>query len=713
MPKPWEVYRERNRGIVRQPLEEQDKLIAEVAGGRVVERAGRQFFVSPGYSTSDPKKIAEIVAQAEQGRTARQMVESEIRQEMVGDMPLTASAAKFTQGIPFVGEYIPEAIGMASPRTRQRLELLQRATEEEYPVGSAAARMGAAIGSSLLVPGSAPATVGGAFGRGALFGGTEAGISAVGAAEGDISERGLQAIPTAIIGTALGGSMAGLISLFAKGVTSTAGLDAAARSVASELGISKEAAMIIGQTLSREGSSLEDALQNIRRAGDQGMIADADIATAKLLDAVIASGGEAATIGRGAVTERAAEQSEQLSGAMTRALGAEPVGMRTAAEQAAARYAPMTRLSYAEAYASPIDYTSAAGLEIEELIKRVPAADLRAAFSEANDVMQLQGIRNQQIRATINDDGSIDYEEMPNVIQLDYLKRAMQRVAYSDEYTDKFGRPKGKGEDLNIVAGKLRDALGRAVPAYDRAASMGGDIIRERQAGELGNILLNDRVTRDELKEAVRGASKTEMDALRLGARNQIDEIMANVKTSISAGDQGAIEEARKLLRQLSSGANRQKLQMILTPQRYGQLNTKLNEIRAALELQANVSPNSATAIRQQIMKDIEEISGLGMVGSALRGEPLQAGQKVIQALTGMTDESMVARRNNILKEVAEALTTKRGREAEIALSYVSEAIQKGRITEAKANYVNQVLQRSLVPAGVEMSEQLRAGMGL
>ena len=707
MPSVLEIIEERKK---KQPAAADS---VELAGGRLVERDGKQFFVSPGYSTSDPAKIAEIVAQAEQGQTARQLAESEIRQEMVSTQPFSAAAAKISQGIPYVGEFLPEAIGTVSPMGRERVERLQRATEEEYPILSAAGRMGSAAMTGLLAPGTVPATVTGALGRGALFGGSEAAVSGFGAAEGDVFERGREAIPTGITGAVLGGGMAGLISLFAKGATGTAGLDAAARRVASELGISKEAAMVIGQTLSREGSSLEDALQNIRRAGDQGMIADADIATAKLLDAVIASGGEAATVGRGAVTERAAEQSEQLSGAMTRALGAEPVGARTAAEQAAARYAPMTRLSYAEAYASPINYTSAAGLEIEELIKRVPADELRAAFKEANDVMQLQGIQNQQIRATINDDGSIDYEEMPNVIQLDYLKRAMQRIAYSDQYTDKFGRPTGKGADLNIVAGKLRDALGRAVPSYDRAVSMGGNAIRERQAGELGNVLLNDRVTRDELTEAVRGASKTEMDALRLGVRNQIDEIMANVKTSISAGDQGAIEEARKLLRQLSSGANRQKLQMILTPQRYGQLNTKLNEIRAALELQANVAPNSATAIRQQIMKDIEEISGLGMVGSALRGEPLQAGQKVIQALTGMTDEAMVARRNDILKEVAQALTTKRGREAEIALSYVSEAIQKGRITEAKANYVNQVLQRSLVPAGVEMSEQVRAGMGL
>lgn len=707
MPSVQEIIDERKK---KQPVSADS---VELAGGRLVKREGKQFFVSPGYSTSDPAKIAEIVAQAEQGQTARQLAESEIRQEMVSTQPFSAAAAKISQGIPYVGEFLPEAIGTVSPTGRERVERLQRATEEEYPIASAMGRMGSAAITGLLAPGTVPATVTGAMGRGALFGGSEAAVSGFGAAEGDVFERGREAIPTGVIGAGLGGGMAGLIGLFAKGATSTAGLDAAARKVASELGISKEAAMVIGQTLSREGSSLEDALQNIRRAGDQGMIADADIATAKLLDAVIASGGEAATIGRGAVTERAAEQSEQLSGAMTRALGAEPVGMRTAAEQAAARYAPMTRLSYAEAYASPINYTSAAGLEIENLIKRVPADELRAAFKEANDVMQLQGIQNQQIRATINDDGSIDYEEMPNVIQLDYLKRAMQRIAYSDQYTDKFGRPTGKGADLNIVAGKLRDALGRAVPSYDRAVSMGGNAIRERQAGELGNVLLNDRVTRDELTEAVRGASRTEMDALRLGVRNQIDEIMANVKTSISAGDQGAIEEARKLLRQLSSGANRQKLQMILTPQRYGQLNTKLNEIRAALELQANVAPNSATAIRQQIMKDIEEISGLGMVGSVLRGEPLQAGQKVIQALTGMTDEAMVSRRNDILKEVAEALTTKRGKEAEIALSYVSEAIQKGRITEAKANYVNQVLQRSLVPAGVEMSEQARAGMGL
>ena len=707
MPSVLEIIEERKK---KQPTTADS---VEVAGGRLVERGGRQFFVSPGYSTSDPAKIAEIVAQAEQGQTARQLAESEIRQEMVGTQPFSAAAAKISQGIPYVGEFLPEAIGTVSPMGRERVERLQRATEEEYPVLSAAGRMGSAAITGLLAPGTVPATVTGALGRGALFGGSEAAVSGFGAAEGDVFERGREAIPTGITGAVLGGGMAGLISLFAKGATSTAGLDAAARKVAGELGISKEAAMIIGQTLSREGSSLEDALQNIRRAGEQGMIADADIATAKLLDAVIASGGEAATVGRGAVTERAAEQSEQLSGAMTRALGAEPVGMRTAAEQAAARYAPMTRLSYAEAYASPIDYTSAAGLEIENLISRVPADELRAAFKEANDVMQLQGIQNQQIRATINDDGSIDYEEMPNVIQLDFLKRAMQRIAYSDQYTDKFGRPTGKGADLNIVAGKLRDALGRAVPSYDRAVSMGGNAIRERQAGELGNVLLNDRVTRDELTEAVRGASKTEMDALRLGVRNQIDEIMANVKTSISAGDQGAIEEARKLLRQLSSGANRQKLQMILTPQKYGQLNTKLNEIRAALELQANVAPNSATAIRQQIMKDIEEISGLGMVGSALRGEPLQAGQKVIQALTGMTDEAMVARRNEILTEVARALTQRRGKDAEAALRYVSEAIEKGRITEAQANFVNQVLQRSLVPAGVEMSEQVRAGMGL
>jgi hypothetical protein len=685
----------------------------EIAGGRLVKRDGKQFFVSPGYSTSDPAKIAEIIAQAEQGQTARQLAESEIRQEMVSTQPFSAAAAKISQGIPYVGEFLPEAIGAVSPYGRERVERLQRATEEEYPVASAIGRMGSAVATGLLAPGTVPATVTGALGRGALFGGSEAAISGFGAAEGDVFERGRQAIPTGLTGAVLGSSMAGLIGLFTKGTTSTAGLNAAARKVASELGISKEAAMVIGQTLSREGSSLEDALQNIRRAGDQGMIADADIATAKLLDAVIASGGEAATVGRGAVTERAAEQSEQLSGAMTRALGAEPVGMRTAAEQAAARYAPMTRLSYAEAYASPINYTDAAGLEIESLIKRVPADELRAAFKEANDVMQLQGIQNQQIRATINDDGSIDYEEMPNVIQLDFLKRAMQRIAYSDQYTDKFGRPTGKGADLNIVAGKLRDALGRAVPSYDRAVSMGGNAIRERQAGELGNVLLNDRVTRDELTEAVRGSSKTEMDALRLGVRNQIDEIMANVKTSISAGDQGAIEEARKLLRQLSSGANRQKLQMILTPQKYGQLNTKLNEIRAALELQANVAPNSATAIRQQIMKDIEEISGLGMVGSALRGEPLQAGQKVIQALTGMTDEAMVARKNEILREVAQALTQKRGKDAEAALRYVSEAMQKGQITEAKANFVNQVLQRTMVPAVVEMSGQATEGMGL
>ena len=100
---------------------------------------------------------------------------------------------------------------------RERVERLQRATEEEYPVLSAAGRMGSAAITGLLAPGTVPATVTGALGRGALFGGSEAAVSGFGAAEGDVFERGREAIPTGITGAVLGGGMAGLISLFAKG----------------------------------------------------------------------------------------------------------------------------------------------------------------------------------------------------------------------------------------------------------------------------------------------------------------------------------------------------------------------------------------------------------------------------------------------------------------------------------------------------------------
>jgi len=695
-------------------FEEEALLRAE--GGRLEDIDGQRAFVSPKFSTTDPATISAIAQEIQAGGSLDTFLEKQMAQSYVQKRPLEAAAATFTRGIPFVGESIPEAVGLVSPESRAEMERLQEATATAFPKTEMAARTGAAISTAPaggLIPGVARLeqmikTPAQAAGAATAFGGAEGLISGIGAGEGDVGERFMQALPTAAVSALASGPIGFLTNIFARGFGTALSDRHAVSQVANELGISTDAATIIGQTLAREGASLDQAIANLRRAGETGMLADADKAIAAVLDASITAAGGGGVSARRAVTERVQEESAQLGAAMTRALGREPTGLRTAAEEAAARHAPITRLAYAEAYAQPIDYLSPAGQRIEAVLGRIPNQYKQRAFAAANDLMQIDGVRNQQMRAIIGDDGSVAFEEMPNVIQLDYLKRALQDIAYGPDFMPALAtKPQGVGGKLNALAGELRGALGDAVPQYDQAVRRGGDAIRERISGELGVRLLSPSVTREEVMEAVRGASTTELNAMRLGLRNQIDEIMANVKMSINQGDDESVGAARRLLRDLSSAANKQKLEMLLPPQRYNVLMKKLTEIRAAFELQGEIAVGSKTGQRQDLLRMIDELTAPGAVRAAARGEPVQAGRRMIQFLTGETDEAMQARRSEIFKEVADALTTVQGRDAEEALMIVAEAMRKGRVSANKAGFVNRVLQRAAVPATSELAPMI------
>lgn len=694
----------------------EEEALLQAEGGRLEESNGQRAFISPKFSTTDPATISAIAKEIESGGSLDTFLEKQMAQSYVQRRPLESAAATFMQGIPFIGESIPEAVGVVSPESRTEIERLQEATATAFPKTSMAARTGAAVSTGLaggLMPGisrleraiNTPLEAGLAA---TVFGGAEGLASGMGAGEGSVGERFVQALPTAAVSAAASGPIGFLTNIFSRKIGSVLSDRRAVSQVAEELGISREAATIIGQTLAREGGSLEQAVENLRRAGETGMLADADKAVAAVLDASMTAAGSGGVAARRAVTERVQEESEQLGGAMTRALGKEPTGMRTAAEEAAARHAPMTRLAYAEAYAQPIDYLSTAGQRVEAVLARIPNQYKQRAFAAANDLMQIDGVRNQQMRAIIGDDGGVVFEEMPNVVQLDYLKRALQDIAYGPDFMPALAtKPQGLGGKLNALAGELRGALGDAVPQYDQAVRRGGDAIRERISGDLGVRLLSGNVTREEVMEAVRGASATELNAMRLGLRNQIDEIMANVKMSINQGDNESVGAARKLLRELSSAANKQKLQMLLPPQRYNALMKKLTEIRSAFELQGELAVGSKTGQRQDLLKMMDELTSPGVIGSAARGEPIKAGQRVIQFLTGETDEAMQSRRSEIFREVADTLTTIQGRDAEEALMIVAEAMQKGRVSAAKAGFVSRVLQRSTVPAASELAPMM------
>jgi len=94
------------------------------------------------------------------------------------------------------------------------------------------------------------------------------------------------------------------------------------------------------------------------------------------------------------------------------------------------RSGPERTARYDAAYSTPIDYAGPTGRQIEAIVtQRIEPDILNQAIQQANAEMRDRGMTNQQIMAQIGPDGSIQFVEMPNVRQLDELKRQLNALA--------------------------------------------------------------------------------------------------------------------------------------------------------------------------------------------------------------------------------------------------------------------------------------------
>jgi len=140
--------------------------------------------------------------------------------------------------------------------------------------------------------------------------------------------------------------------------------------------------------------------------------------------------------------------------------------------------------AYEAAYSKPIDYASEQGQNIENLINnQVPAA----AVKDANDLMRLEGVpQSKQIMAKIADDGTVSYESKPDVMQVDYITRALNDIAKKQENAGAMGGITQKGAAYQSLAKDLRDNLRGAVPEYGAAVDGAGRYIRQNNAFDAG-----------------------------------------------------------------------------------------------------------------------------------------------------------------------------------------------------------------------------------
>lgn len=639
-------------------------------------------------------------------------IDQPVEDRMVIDAmgPLTARALTVNRGLPFIGEYVDEAIGgLVGGNATEQIRTAQDAFARQNPKEATALQIGGgvlgsvpmAMGAAASVPARAM-TLGQKMvlgaGAGAVAGGVEGAVSGYGA--GNNGDRARSALTRGAIGAGLGGVVGGAVPAIASGAAALfqrfKGSDI--RAISESLGISPDAARVVKSAI--ENDDFDAARTAIERAGGRAMLADAGPGTQNLLDATVTYGGKAPRIVREAVDDRAAAAGRDMQGALDATLG-RPQGQSALAGEIRTNSAPARSAAYDAAYAAPIDYADPKGLALESLLKRAPGA----AVKRANELMRLEGVQSAQIMAEIADDGTVTFTRMPDVRQIDYMTRALNDVADAANGQGKLGGTTDLGRAYGNLSKAIRGTLKGLVPEYGQALDVAADAISQRKAVDLGYDLLKAGTRRETVVEGLQGAGKAEIEAAKQGLRSYIDDTLANVKASITSPDLD-IGEFRRLAADLRSRAARAKMTTVLGEKEASALYDTLDENLTALELRAAIAGNSKTAMRQGIKGTLDAATAPGAIGTLMQGEPVNATRRVVQFLTGKTPEMAALRQQGILDEIAKALTGIRGQAAKSALETVQNAMRGQPVTEQQARLIGRVLGTGAAVGGYQTGSQ-------
>jgi hypothetical protein len=487
---------------------------------------------------------------------------------------------------------------------------------------------------------------------------------AIGAADGfGRGEDGLEnRAKEAAFGGAFGGLVGGIAPVVAagvsKGASKIADMVRTNRDV-SALGLSRPAGDVINRVMSADDALGPVGAANIMRGGPDAMLADAGRSAAGLLDTVIQRGGPGAATASRAVSDRASVAASNVKGALDQSLG-KAVGLETAEEAIRKGSAASRKAAYDAAYATPVNYVDDTGRAIEDLLKRVPGD----VIGKANLLMKLRGEKSQQIMAKIADDGSVAFERMPDVRQIDYITRALNQAAKSGDGQGALGGQTPLGSAYEGLARDIRGLMRQNVPAYGKALDTAADPIERRLALDFGSKMLSAGVTRDEVARTVKGMSKAELAAAKEGVRAQIDDAMASVSRIMSDPNLDA-RQATKALRDLSSDAAREKVAAVVGKAEADKLFARLDEAARAFELRAAVADNSKTYARQAMSQATNDMTAPGALGLLKSGNPVQAGRNILQGLLSSGPEAQIAAQDKIYNEIARALTERRGADAQ------------------------------------------------
>lgn len=738
--------------VAKQEKQLEQELVTILAGlpdnGRILQdpRTKKLYYRSANYATSNQDEIKSIIDNLRQGESVsptqeavsrgRQFFFEEKAPQQVADyygLPQWAGTPiketgllgqQFLKGLPAVGSWFDEML-TADQRQRQQYEKLRQDYAKEYPERAIPAQIG----------GLATGIVGG----GQVFG---AGVDKFNKLKKvvDNAQKWYQSLPplgqkaVQVGGTTLGAGTEGLIYGAGEGETTdertisalqTGGMNAMITApiatafpilgslinrfkpeaqkiqhIATEFGISIESARQLKNAF-ENGVSFADMIKQVERSGNEQMMVDATVAFERLLDASKASSPSATAMVDKAITGRVERQSEELGRETDVILGKQPEGLQTIYNQVAKGTAGARSDAYAKAYDHVIDYGSKAGIDITRVLNRVDPEDMAKAIKEANKELRDKGLPQFQVMAKFDRNGNLTVKKDLNMIQLDYIKRGLDSLGREvndvGQFTPSAIRAQGQARDL-------RNAIGESNPAYKEALKISQGKIKTEQAIELGSDLLKLKTKLDDVKKFIKNASKEELSGAKQGVREQIEDIMSNAKTASGVGTASEVKEAMKIVTEMSSRANRNKLKLILGDKTAEAYFKRLDQVKKSLEVQAGVRIGSATAPRQQIFEDIREGIKGGSIASFFAGDPKRAITKFRDRLTGTGDEYYDEKISDVLDDVAKVLTSSdiEGKTVQQALEYLNKVSRGETLTKPQAGMVSSTFKKALESYGFQ-----------
>lgn len=543
-------------------------------------------------------------------------------------------------------------------------------------------------------------------------GSLQGGLYSYGASEGNNLKD--QAIDTAI-GSAFGGTLgvatvpikAGIRSLVEN--LSKSGI---AKNIkyklegGDEKSLTPAAYQTLATSMRGDDSLTSSGAQRLKEGGIDAMLADSGPAATRVLDTSMQTAGPAARIGRDAVENRVTRGAEKLNRTLNLTLGKPETALKVTPRSRYGDKAPDLNKKYTEAYATPIDYSSKLGKEIENIWPRLPESAIR----EANEFMRVEGYASKQIIAKVLKDGTIKFEKMPDVRQIDYITRGLGEVI--DQNTNPLGNISNKGRIYAKLKADLRNLVKESVPSYKIALDSAADAISEINARKFGATILKSNVTRQDTLDALNGMGKAEMAQVKKGLRDAIDDSLANVKAVMSDTNLDS-REARKALQDFSSRSSRGKMEFLLGKKESNLLFQKIDRINKGFTLKANVNENAKTFARLNTDETIKNLVEGGTINQLRSGNLPGAGREGIAMLGGRSANQKNEIVQDLYSELANVLTGLRGKDAQNMLSQLTrkpfDTVEgRGRL----ANQLMRILTAPVAPVGgTELGQSIKRGI--